>query len=299
MYQIGIDGGGTRSRLVVLENGEERFRCESGGINYNSYEEMKIMENLSGALLAAARKGFSVQECAGIGVGAAGISNPKAAPFLKACLNGLGFSCPIVIAGDQEAALAGGIGRKAGILLIAGTGSVCMAQDGRGRRYRAGGYGHIIDDAGSAYAAGRDILNAVLRAEDGRARPTALRERVFERLSVETVNELIAYVYDKERSKKDIAALACVLTDSLIREDEAAGQIAAHAAQELALLVTTALGKIAQSGSGPFPLLLEGGLILKNREINRRFMDLLAEKNAPVYPAQKEHDAAYGAALLL
>lgn len=305
MYRIGIDGGGTRSRFAVLENGKELFRCESGGLNYNSYGETEILSNLSEAIQALAKEGFEPQDCVGIGAGAAGISNPKAIPFLKGSLRKLGFSCPIVIAGDQEAALVGGIGKKAGILLIAGTGSICMAQDGRGNRFRTGGYGHIIDDAGSAYAVGRDILNAVARAQDGRGTPTILGERVSETLSVKTMEELIAYIYAPERNKKDIAALASILTDTLILEDAAAGQIAAHAAEEMTLLVIAALAQINSSAgrkeNGPecFPLLLEGGLILKNREINRMFWRILQEKEIPVFPAQKEHDAAYGAALLL
>lgn len=299
MYRIGMDGGGTRTRLAVIEQGQERFRCETGGINYNSFPGEEIQESLSKAISEVKEKGFLSEECEGIGIGAAGVSNPKAAPFLTDVLRELGFTCPVVVVGDQEAALAGAVGKRTGILLIAGTGSVCMAQDGAGGKYRAGGFGHIIDDAGSAYAVGRDILTAIVRAEDGRGGFTALREPVFQMLGVENSGQLVAYVYDTARTKKDIAAVASCLSEELIRTDAAATEIARKAAEEQVLLVEAILQKLKLDAEQKIPLLLEGGLILKNREVNSVFRRLLEEKKLPVYLADKEKDAAYGAAFLI
>lgn len=299
MYRIGMDGGGTRTRLAVIEQEQERFRCETGGINYNSFPKEKIQESLAKAISEVKEKGFLPKDCEGIGIGAAGVSNPKAAPFLTSVLRELGFTCPIVIVGDQEAALAGAVGKRAGILLIAGTGSVCMAQDGAGGKYRTGGFGHIIDDAGSAYAVGRDILTAIVRAEDGRAQSTALREPVFRMLGVDNSGQLIAYIYDTARTKKDIAAVASCLSEELIRTDTAAAEIARKAAWEQVQLIEAILQKLKLGTEQKIPLLLEGGLILKNREVNSIFRRLLEEKQLPVYLAEKEKDAAYGAASLV
>lgn len=299
MYRIGMDGGGTRTRLVVMEQDQERFRCETGGINYNSFPKEEIRKSLGSAVAEVVQKGFAVAQCDGIGIGAAGVSNPEAAPFLTEVLRALGFTCPIMIVGDQDAALAGGVGKQAGILLIAGTGSVCVAQDGKGGKYRTGGFGHIIDDAGSAYAVGRDILNAIVRAEDGRGPETALKEPVYQALGIREMGELIAFVYDPGRTKRDIAALASCLSEERIRTDRVAEQIAQKAAQEMVLLIEAVLPKLAPDEGVRLPLLLEGGLILKNREVNGRFRTLLEQKGLPVFIAEKERDAACGAASLL
>lgn len=298
MYRIGMDGGGTRTRLAVIEQKQERFRCETGGINYNSFPEEEIQKSLVKAISEVNANGFLPKDCEGIGIGAAGVSNPKAAPFLTKVLRELGFACPIVIVGDQEAALAGAVGKNAGILLIAGTGSVCMAQDGAGGTYRTGGFGHMIDDAGSAYAVGRDILTAIVRAEDGRGAQTALKESVFRMLGVENSGQLIAYIYDTARTKKDIAAVASCLSEELIRTDAAAAEIVRKAADELVLLIEAILPKLKLGREEKIPLFLEGGFILKNREVNCIFRRLLEERELPVYLADKEKDAAYGAAFL-
>lgn len=295
MYRIGIDGGGTRTRMVVIESGEERFRTQTGGINYNSFSEQDIRNALTEGVECIQQQDFGVGDCEYIGIGAAGVSNPKAAPFLKSVLHDCGFTCPVTVVGDQEAALAGAAGAGPGILLIAGTGSVCMAQDDRGNRYRAGGYGHIIEDEGSAYAVGRDILAAIVKAEDGRGPHTALKDAVYSKLGVSTIPELIAYIYDTGRTKRDIAALAVCLTEEMIKFDEISAKIAGKTAQEMVYLVMAVLTRLPGQ---EIPLFLEGGLILKNREINRLFREELEERKLPVYIAEKAHDAAYGAAII-
>lgn len=292
MYRIGIDGGGTRTRLVIIESGEELFRTESGGINYNSFSEQDIRSALAKGAECLQQQGFEPAECEAIGIGAAGVSNPKAVPFLKEVLRDCGYTCPITVVGDQEAALAGACGAGPGILLIAGTGSVCIARDEQGNHYRTGGYGHIIDDEGSSYAVGRDILSAIVKAEDGRGQKTALKEAVFSLLQIETIPELIAYIYDKDRTKRDIAALAVCLTEEIIKTDKISAKIAGKTAEEMVYLVMAVLAKLPRL---EIPLFLEGGLLLKNREINRLFREGLAQRELPVYIATKAHDAAYGA----
>ena len=74
---------------------------------------------------------------------------------------------------DQETALAGALGAPCGMVLIAGTGSICFGRDAVVKQPGSGGYGHKIDDEGSGYALGRDALAAVVRAQDGRAADAA------------------------------------------------------------------------------------------------------------------------------
>lgn len=296
-YRIGMDGGGTRTRMVVIIGEKEYFRCETGGINYNSFSKEEIQKYMSDGLSKIAEQGYLPDDCIGIGIGAAGISHPYASQFLKECVKKSGFFCPTVVAGDQDAALLGGIGQAPGILLIAGTGSICISQDGQGHHYRAGGFGHIIDDAGSAYAVGRDILSAIVRAQDGRSQKTTLKEVVFKKLGVTDIGGLIAWIYDKNRTKREIAALAESLTPERIATDAAAAEIADRAAAELVLLIKAVLRPIS-AGKESLPLLLEGGLILHNERIRESFFSLLLAEEIPVYLEEKKNDAAFGAAFL-
>src|SRR5262245_22563843 len=72
---------------------------------------------------------------------------------------------------DVEAAHAGALHGTPGILLLAGTGSIALGRDARGRWARAGGLGPLLGDPGSAFAIGRDWL----AAEAARGRPAQAR----------------------------------------------------------------------------------------------------------------------------
>ena len=118
-----------------------------------------------------------------------------------------GYTGKLRLLGDQEIALAGAIDGP-GAVLIAGTGSVCFGKDGQGRPFRAGGYGYLIDDGGSGYAIGRDILTAVARAHDGRGPETCLTEAVFASLGIGELNQMITWLYSPETGKKEMCGLA-------------------------------------------------------------------------------------------
>ncbi len=299
-FILGIDGGGTSAKAVILREGEEQGRALAGGINYNSYSTEQIQNHLSELAGQCRALGFEPASCEGVGVGAAGVSNPKAAPFLKQALQNCGFSCSISIAGDHVAALKGGLLDEAGVLLISGTGSVCLAQNSKAESCRAGGYGHLIDDEGSAYAIGRDILSAVVRAHDHRAEQTRLTEAVFERIGISSVEEMVSFVYGKETGKKEIARLALLLTEEMILTDCAAEKIAKRAAVQLLELAEPAVRWLEKNTKkAPYPLLLAGSVLENNQRIRGFLEQLIEEKEIPLYVAERKKDAAYGATLLI
>lgn len=292
-FLLGMDGGGTSTQAVILQQGKECARISAGGINYNSYPQEQIRGHLQEIAERCRELGFAPALCTGVGIGAAGISNPAAASFLKECINQLGFVCPVAVMGDHEAALRGGLMGEAGLLLIAGTGSVCLAQDRAGNLYRTGGYGHLIDDGGSAYAIGRDILRAVVQSHDNREEKTGLTEAVFGELGVHSVGELVGFVYDVNTGKREIARLAMLLTEERIKEDRVAEKIARGAASELVELVRPCLSWL---GEGSCPILLSGSVLVKNKMISEFLQEQMVREGLAVYAVERKKDPAYGAA---
>src|SRR5206468_12527237 len=60
-----------------------------------------------------------------------------------------GLAVRVEVIADAQAALLGAIGDGPGALVLAGTGSIVVAHDGRGRWTRAGGLGPLVGDEGS------------------------------------------------------------------------------------------------------------------------------------------------------
>lgn len=292
-YVAGMDGGGTKTSVVIAdEQGNVVYAFASGAINYNGQDASSIRRSFEEMFGTIDRVCGGLGDCVRVCIGTAGISNPEVVPRLTELVRGCGFEGALIIVGDQEIALRGAHDERSGIILIAGTGSICYGRGDTGEPHRAGGCGYLLDDEGSGYSIGRELLTAVVKANDGRLPPTVLTNLVYERLQADSVGQLIAFAHDKRTNKGDIAALAPLLSDACDALDAAALTIARKSAESLFELVVPVAEKLGlQSGN----LALSGSVLLRNARVRSELIRLVGE-NYPkmsVYPAKR--DAAWGA----
>jgi len=300
-YVIGIDGGGTGSKGIVADLlGNVLLRLKGGEMNYVGGEKEIVDRNIT-ALFHDALAGRSVEDCAAICVGCAGVSNINARNNIEAIIKRLGFTCPLKITTDSHTAHAGALSAKEGIVVIAGTGAICLGRKKNDENIRVGGWGYLIDDEGSAYYIGHHILRAVVRAYDGRGENTVLSKLVFDKLGISKIEELIAWLYDDNRTKRDLAALAMLVEDAAKVRDEVAAQIEREAAKELAILCEPAVQFFGKSTT----IALSGSVLQKNSRIRQYFIGEIQD----AYPENfgmpqgitvqmSENEADYGAMLL-
>lgn len=295
-YILGLDGGGTKTAVCAIDKeGNELFRLSGGAMNLNGESSEKVIETIRELITSAAGMAGEGGELAAVGIGAAGISNPSTEKVLRLAVKEAGFEEAPYLTGDHMAALAGALGTEEGILVIAGTGSICIGRSADGRQARVGGRGHLIDDEGSGYAIGRDILRAVTEASDGRRESTGLTKLVYERLQIGSIEELVAYVYRPGLPKSEIAKLAELLSCGCGIQDRAALEIAEKAAEQLVRLILAAVSQLELNYG---KLALAGSVLLKNEWVKAFFVKGIADKLPGFTVIQPAHDAAYGAALL-
>ncbi|MBQ3795692.1 MAG: ATPase [Butyrivibrio sp.] len=286
-YYAGIDGGGTGSRFSIAdEDGKVLHSGVGGPLNGNGLSGEALIKNLGDIIDECTGAARHADECLGLAIGAAGITNAKLKSEISAFLTERGFS-NYGIYGDYETAFATAFPEGEGILLISGTGSMCFGKNSDGLSARAGGYGHLIDDKGSAYDIAVQMMSAIVRAEDGRGEETCLRELVFEKIGITSVGELIGFIYVQDTSKGKIAALAPVLSIALEKEDAAAIRIADNVVKELAVLVNTVKERLSLD-NGAIAL---WGSVLTNNEYIRKL--LTKELDAATFLPDK--DASIGA----
>ncbi len=285
MFIAGIDGGGTHTRLELRRADNSYLgRREFGPFNLNSIGEAAFRSLLKEVFAACG----DMTQCAKICFGAAGISNPKVAEILEEELKNAGFQGLWKLCGDQEIALRGAMDTP-GVALIAGTGSICFGKNAAGETARSGGYGHLIDDGGSGYALGRDVLSAAVRAVDGRSQRTALLEQVYAQLNANSPQEIVSFVYSPSTDKSMIAKFSHIALDLADREVEAA-QILDRGAEELYQLVLAVQNRLGLPGC---PIALLGGLIHDDNSYRQVVAEKLSALGTPISPA---HDALWGAA---
>jgi len=295
-YVAGLDGGGTKTAVCIAdEQGRVVGSFASGPINYNGQDAESVRETMAGILAEIAAACGGLDRCVRLCIGAAGVSNPAVVPRLTAVVRESGYAGGLDIAGDIETALWGAHEGRPGLILIAGTGSVCYGRNAEGEVWRAGGYGHLIDDEGSGYSIGRELLSAVVRAADGRAPETAITQLVYGQLGFGSVPELIAFVYDRDRNKKDIAALAPLLSDACGAGDEAALGIAERSADGLLELVAPVAERL---GLHEGALAAAGSVLLRNAHVRERFEEKLRRRYPRLQCRTAKHEPSYGAVLM-
>ncbi len=253
---VGVDGGGTSTRAVIVDGGgQECGRGSAGSANPAAAGFDRAVANIRQAVAQAAQVAGQDLPLAGAWYGLAGVYRPGEKQRLLPQLADLADRTRLT--NDAELGLAALPGTW-GVCLIAGTGSIAVGRDRTGRQARAGGWGHVFGDEGSGYAMGRAALQAVSRAADGRGPATALTAAILRAWDLTEPQEIVTRVYPAG-DKALIAGLAPIVLQQA-GEDAVARWIVSTAAGELALTALAAAGQL--DFSGPVPLALVGSLLV-------------------------------------
>lgn len=288
-FVAGVDGGGTGTTVECRDlQGNILCRREFGPMNLNSVGEERFCAVLEEIVLWL----HTLGECKFLCIGTAGVSNPHLGKLAKEVLEHTG-SPRFQLKGDHEVALWGALEGKAGCVLIAGTGSICFGRSEGGLIARSGGWGHLIDDGGSGYALGRDALHAVVRSLDGRGPETALSAAVTELIGSDSQEELIAYVYDGDKSR--LAALSTLVEQAAAAGDEIACRILRDNAGELVDLVCAVVDRL---GLRETEVAMTGGLLEHNTGLRRETVCILHKSRPELRCIAPKQDAAGGAAMM-
>jgi N-acetylglucosamine kinase-like BadF-type ATPase len=260
---LGVDGGGTKTALVLIDSGGEiRATHVAPGCYY-----LSIGLDALGALLAAAVRtvldkaavppdalDFAFFGLPAYGEDSALLGTLSRLPqqFLRAGA----FLC----GNDMVCGWAGSLLCRDGISIVAGTGSICYGER-NGVAARCGGWGELFSDEGSAYWIACRGLNLFSRMSDGRAARGALYDLVRRSLQISEDLDLCAHVFSQlggDRAR--MAQLSKLVTQAARAGDEQSMAIVDDAARELALLVDATRRQLEFAPGEPVPVSYSGGV---------------------------------------
>ena len=286
-FVCGIDGGGTRTTAVCsTPDGREIARKVFGPFNLNSIGEEAFRGILKDIVSFLEETG----NCRALCIGAAGVNNLRMAEIVHEVFSETGIVYKLV--GDQEIAHTGALNGKEGIILIAGTGSICFGKNSAGKSATAGGWGHLLGDEGSGYGLGRDAIRAVSRLLDGYGEPTTIRELIAGEFGLDTPEKIVSYVYSNDKSA--VAKISHLVEKAYWDKDPVAIGIVRSNAEALVDIVMAVSSRL---GLDKCDVALLGGLMEHPTCLRDEFVRLLAERSRDLHCISPLNNAAQGAVM--
>ena len=268
-YYLGIDGGGTKTVMVLADGEGKTLRtlkteaCNPVDLGIESAKQILkngIFEICSGIPMS------QITLFAGIAGGTSGDMKPRLAEFF----GGFGFR-DFRNDSDNLNIIAAGLGNRNGITVILGTG-FCVYTQIDGRYRRIGGWGYLIDEGGSGYNFGRDALHAYFSAFDGSGEDTLLVEEI-DRIYPGGPNALVSYIY--ANGKKAVASFAMAVFSACRRGDKVAQRILQRNIREVTRIIGVAA---ADFPDGVIPVVFAGGLTNEELVISELKKELIPER---------------------
>jgi N-acetylglucosamine kinase-like BadF-type ATPase len=239
LWQDFADGSGSPVSHLDAEGGEDRFRAA-------------LRSSLDAAWATAEAEApgsvATTPALAAAAIGASGLEQGTALQARAQALMAAELTLPphrCLATGDERTALHGAFPDAAGIVLISGTGMICLGRNDQGEEARSGGWGWMLDGAGGAFDLGHQGLQLTLRMADGRLPDRPLRQQLWQALQCSSAAEIKALVVRPERSVPALAQLAPLVQDAAAAGDPNAAAILQRSADALAEAVTAVANRLS------------------------------------------------------
>ncbi len=249
-YTLCIDGSGSKTVLQVIDKEGQVLSLVKNGLHLQQIETASSNINVIGIegvravfkeLFERVKVGEKEQSFSDLAskcqvvAGMAGIALVENKEKVIALFEewGINRNC-IQLMTDAEVTLQ--LVGNPGIILISGTGSICLGKQDL-TIFRIGGLGRIVGDEGSGYQIGVQALKNALEEEYGWGNRTSLTPLLKKHFEVAELKNLIPHITKGEILPAKIAGAASLVFQEAFAQDEVAEKIIERAANDLQQLL--------------------------------------------------------------
>jgi N-acetylglucosamine kinase-like BadF-type ATPase len=274
---IGIDGGATHTAALLADAGTGRVlgRSESGPSNIQAVGVDAALRELEAAVAgafdaAAVPRAKVAAACLGL----AGCDRSEGLDIVGGWAQRVALADHVSVANDATLLFAAGTPEGWGLAVIAGTGSIAFTLDRDGNDGRAGGWGYLLGDEGSAWLVALNGLRAACRAADRAGPPTRLLDAFLKQLGTTDPRDFIPATYRGVWDRAAIAGLAPIVLEVAEAGDDVAHKLVVREVTELARTAATAVDA-AKLPRLALPVAVAGGLIERSAFYRGLFVEAL------------------------
>lgn len=274
---LGVDGGGTKTQAVLLDgNGQIIGEGVSGASNPLRVGIETALANIFTAIENVCDSANrSRTDIASIVCGLAGVRRADLRQTIQQRISQTHRIKSVEVTTDAEIALYGVNLGKAGLVLIAGTGSVCLGKNDTGEKAVAGGWGPLAGDEGGGAGIARRALQSIAKASDGRGIPTILSEYAVEYFRALSADDLTVAIYSPQMDNARIAGFARFVIKAAQKDnDTIAIKILTEAGFELGIAASAVIKKLKLTRK-KFPVGYVGSIFNAGKFITDSIMETI------------------------
>lgn len=271
---LGVDGGGTKTQAVLLDENRqiigEGFSGASNPLRVGI--ETALTHIFTAIENACDQANRSRSDIAAIVCGLAGVRREDLRRTIQQRISRNYRIKSVEVTTDAEIALYGVNPGKTALVLIAGTGSVCLGKNDEGKKATAGGWGPLAGDEGGGAGISRRALQAIAKASDGRGKATILSEYAVEYFRALSADDLTVAIYSPQMDNARIAGFAVLVVKAAQEDkDEIAIEILKEAGYELGLAANAVIKKLSLNRK-KFPVGYVGSIFNAGKFITETLM---------------------------
>ena len=294
---LGVDGGQSHTEAIIAdEHGNVLGRGTGGASNHTEIPggrerlQNAIRDSVDEALKAANLPSIDETVFASAYCGMTG-----GAIYKKEIIGALVKAEKLLVGHDAPTALFGATAGKAGIVVIAGTGSIVYGETATRENAQVGGLGYLFSDEGSGFWLAAQVIRLAIKEQDGLIAPCGLQQLVLNFFNCSRIRDLTDDFYNGRVSRDRIAKLA-----------EAAHQAAENGNETIRGQIRYGCDVLAESVKTlgekldfpiKFPVASIGGMF-RARLMNKYFETALAEKAPNAEFIKPRFNPAIGALLI-
>jgi N-acetylglucosamine kinase-like BadF-type ATPase len=294
---VGVDGGGTKTHAVIT--GVDHLVLGEGTAGPSNPLRVGITNAAAAVREAIDRACEAAQvrrmDLTAAVVGLAGARRTELRARMREALRTLEIK-DIEVVGDADIALYGATDGQPGVVVIAGTGSICTGINASRKSAFAGGWGPMIGDEGAGAWIARCGLRAVAKASDGRGPKTSLTKDACSYFHVTTADDLSTAVYAPSITSERLAGFGRYVIEAAKAKDQVAREIMIDAGNELGIAAVAVIRNLKMERER-FPVAYVGRIFSAAAEfVLPRMREVVAQAAPQAYLAPPLHSPAVAAA---
>lgn len=259
---VGVDGGGTKTHAVVVDDND---RVLGEGTTGPSNPLRVGVTSAAVAIREAVERACNMaqvrrSDIVAAEVGLAGTRRKELRARMEDALKNLDIR-EIEVVSDADIALFGATGGEPGVVVIAGTGSICCGINTRAKRICAGGWGPVAGDEGGGAWIARRGLRAIAHAVDGRGPETSLTTAACSYFHVSSADDLSTAIYAPTITNERIAGFARPVIEAAKAKDRVSRAIMIEAGTELGIAAAAVIRNLKME-SEHFQVAYVGGVFV-------------------------------------